>query len=119
MSHINLGNAGESLAQNYLLANGYQILKTNYRYRNGEIDIVASKNDRLVITEVKTRSTDKFGEPYLAVSKAKQQQIIKVANHYIENQNQEWDVRFDVISIIKNEQESRIKHIIDAFYPLV
>lgn len=119
MSHIELGNAGEVIAKNYLQANGYQILDTNYKYKNGELDIIAANNGQLVITEVKTRATAKYGEPHQSVTKQKQKQIIKIANKYLESQNKEWDVRFDVISIIKNERESKLKHIIDAFYPLV
>lgn len=119
MSHLEFGNDGETIAKNYLLANGYDIIDTNFKHKTGELDIIAENNGRLVVTEVKTRATDKYGEPYQAVSLRKQRQIIKVTNKYLEGQKKDWDVRFDVISIVKNDRISKIKHIKDAFYPLV
>lgn len=119
MSHLDFGNEGEKIAKNYLIANGYDIIDTNFKDKSGELDIIAESKGRLIVAEVKTRATDKYGEPYQAVSLRKQRQIIKVTNKYLEGQKKEWDVRFDVISVIKNHRESKIKHIMDAFYPLV
>lgn len=77
----------------------------------GEIDIIAKDSNTLVIIEVKYRKSAKFGRGYEAVNYAKQQKIIKTAQHYINENNIKMPVRFDVISIDDNE----ITHIKSAF----
>jgi len=84
MNHIELGQKGEEIAVEHLQKTGYSILDRNFKFKKAEIDIVCQKNEQLIIVEVKTRHTAVIGEPYLAVTRSKQRQIIKVANKYIE-----------------------------------
>ena len=119
MNHIELGRRGETIATNQLITNGYKVICRNYRVKNAEIDIVCTKDKKLIIVEVKTRNSTIFGEPYLAVTRSKQRQIIRVANKFIEEKDINLEVRFDVISIILNKNAMRLEHIEDAFYPLV
>ena len=119
MNHIELGREGERIAANQLITKGYTIISRNYRLKNAEIDIVCTKDDKLIIVEVKTRNSTIFGEPYLSVTRSKQRQIIRVANNFIEEKDIDMEVRFDVISIILNNNTMRLEHIEDAFYPLV
>jgi putative endonuclease len=119
MNHIALGLEGENIAVNHLVKNGYEILERNYRWKKGELDIICRHNGKLVIVEVKTRNSSALGQPYLAVSLAKQRQIIHIANQYIRERNITEEVRFDIFSIILNERAIKVDHIIDAFYPLV
>lgn len=44
------------MAQKYLKDNKYEIIENNYYTRNGEIDIIASKNNYIIFVEVKTRT---------------------------------------------------------------
>ena len=76
-----------------------------------------SKANELVVVEVKTRHTSSFGVPYQAVTRSKQRQIIKVANEYIVKNKIDMDVRFDVLSIVKNQWQTSIERIENAFYP--
>jgi len=117
MNHIELGQKGEDIAVEHLIAKGYSILNRNFKFKKAEIDIVCEKSNQLIIVEVKTRHTAVIGEPYLAVTRSKQKQIIKVANKYIEENNVFLDVRLDVISIVLNQYGMRLEHIEDAFYP--
>ncbi|GAB6183354.1 YraN family protein [Thermodesulfovibrio hydrogeniphilus] len=111
MGKIDLGREGEKLAAEYLNKKGYKILETNFRTKFGEIDIVAKNKDFIVIVEVKTRLSDKFGEPELAVDYRKQQKLKKLALYYLKHIGKEYPVRFDVIAI----KGSEIHHIEDAF----
>ena len=111
-----LGHQGERIAKDYLIKKGYQILETNWRFSRAEIDIIAMDGQVLVIVEVKTRSTAFFGEPELAVNQHKQQLISDAANAYMEQINHEWEVRFDIISILLQEDKYSIKHFEDAFF---
>ena len=117
MLHLELGQLGENLAVEYLESKAYKILDRNYKWMRHEIDIVCSKANELVVVEVKTRHTSSFGAPYQAVTRSKQRQIIKVANEYIVKNKIDMDVRFDVLSIVKNQWQTSIEHIENAFYP--
>jgi len=116
-NHNELGKKGELLAQKFLQDKGYDIIDTNWRFDKDEIDIVASVNDELVIVEVKTRSTDFFGDPEDSVGYKKEKFLIRATESYLEENNIDLETRFDIIAIILNEKEQRIDHIIDAFYP--
>lgn len=114
--HNELGKKGEKLAQDYLWANGYEILETNYRFEKAEIDIIAQKDDTLVIIEVKTRSSASFGFPEEFISTKKEQLIFEATEGYIEEKAISLPIRFDVISILKKENNTlEVEHFKDAF----
>ncbi|MDO3693975.1 YraN family protein [Wenyingzhuangia sp. chi5] len=113
--HNDLGNLGETLANEYLIKQGYTILDKNWRYLKAEIDIIALKENTLAIVEVKTRSTDFFGSPEEFITKSKIKMLITAADAYVQKRNLNVDVRFDVIAIVKNKKETTIEHIKEAF----
>ena len=115
MTTQELGIFGENLAVSHLISKGYTILDRNWKFRKQEIDIVASYNGQLVIIEVKARQTAEIGEPWMAVTKAKQRIIVQVAHQYIQLKNIDLDSRFDVVSIVHNTFRTKIEHIEDAF----
>ncbi len=112
-----LGIYGEKLAVKLLLEKRHTILTQNYRKGRGELDIVSTDGEMLVITEVKTRNSDALGAPYYAVSRKKQSQIVKLTNAYILENKLMNEVRFDIISIVHNQYRTTIEHIEEAFYP--
>ena len=112
-----LGKLGEELAVEYLIKKGYQILERNWRSGHKEIDIIAQIDDILVIVEVKTRKSDEYGEPDIAVGKDKQQKLIWAADAYVRKNQLDVDVRFDIVSIVFTDEEPVIEYIEDAFYP--
>lgn len=116
-NNIEKGTKGEEEAVAYLVKNGYQVIHKNWRHKHLEIDIIASINNTLVVVEVKWRADDFFGNPVDFVTKSKQKNLIKAAQHYIMENNIFWETRFDVVSIIGNENQPKIEHIISAFYP--
>ncbi|MDQ3046527.1 MAG: YraN family protein [Bacteroidota bacterium] len=113
--HNDTGAKGENLAVDYLKSKGYTTLETNWRFKNLEADIIAKINDTLVIAEVKTRRSNYFGEPETFVTKQKQKNLIKAANEYIERNELDLEVRFDIISIVLGKDRMEINHIEDAF----
>ena len=113
--NIDLGNAGAT----FLSENNYIIKERNWRYKKLEIDIIAEKDDFIIFAEVKSRSGTYFEQPYQAVTKKKQRFIIEAANAYIEKFEVDLESRFDIFSIVKNQNKFNIEHIKDAFYPLV
>lgn len=114
--HNTLGKKGEELAVAYLQERAYVILETNWRAQNAEIDIIARKGDTLVVVEVKTRSSIEYGLPQDFVKPAQIQRLVKAIDHYIELNNLDLGVRFDIIAISKIVADYQIEHIEDAFY---
>jgi Predicted endonuclease distantly related to archaeal Holliday junction resolvase len=68
--------------------------------------------------EVKTRKSSAFGEPEEFVTLQKQRNLIRAAASYITKFGITKEVRFDIVSVILNEQQpAEVKHIPDAFKP--
>jgi putative endonuclease len=117
-AHNELGQLGEQMAANFLEANGYTILERNWRVNRAEIDIIAEHKDTLIFVEVKTRSTDYFGEPEEAVSKRKKRLLAAAASAYMQQKGHEWALRFDIISILMQLGKApKLTHFEDAFFP--
>ena len=113
-----IGQYGESIAIEYLDKLGYQILETNWRFKRAEIDIIAKKAETLVFIEVKTRTYTFYGQPEDSIDASKEAFIIDAAQRYMEKIGHNWEVRFDIISIIlaKNKKLEKISHFKDAFF---
>lgn len=100
-----LGAWGESMAARYYRNCGYTLLGARYRTRFGEIDLIASKRKTIVFVEVKTRSTKRIAEPREAVTRGKQQRLIRAAQSFIQRNELSYDtpMRFDVVEVIPDE----------------
>ena len=96
-----LGRQGETAAASFLIQNDYQILEQNYRYLKAEVDIIALKNSCLVAVEIKTRSSDFFGAPETFLKPKQQQRIVNAIDYYVKQNNLTIEVRFDIISVLK------------------
>ncbi|SHE53814.1 YraN family protein [Chryseobacterium vrystaatense] len=118
-THNDFGKIAEDLAAEYLQKKGYKVLTRNFRFQKAEIDIIAEKENLIIIIEVKARSTDAFMLPQEAVTKTKIKSIVSAANHYLEEFNRNNEVRFDIISVLPDEMKKlTIDHITDAFEAL-
>lgn len=111
------GKRGEDLAQKFLEEKGYKIIKRNFTFGKGEIDIIAKDGDCLVFVEVKTRANYELGEPEYAITQRKQKQLKKIAEAYFYvNGLTEQNCRFDVITIVGDPNKNPIiNHIQNAF----
>ena len=115
--HSKIGVKGEQTAADFLLNKGYAILHRNWRSGSKEVDIIAFKDDLLVIVEIKTRSSTRFAFPEEAVNKKKQQFLKLAAEAFMDANRQYLNCRFDIISIImKNDAIREIVHFEEAFY---
>ena len=115
-THNDFGKLAEDMAVEYLQKNGHKILARNFRFQKAEIDIISEKDDLIIITEVKARSTDAFILPQEAVTKTKIRSIVSAANHYLEEFSKDQEVRFDIISVLPDEKRKLVlEHIADAF----
>ncbi|MDR1528295.1 MAG: YraN family protein [Puniceicoccales bacterium] len=113
--NIDLGKLGEDLATNFLKRKGFKILKRNWAYGRGEIDLVAFDkcHGTLVFVEVKLRSADAFVPGYFAVNGKKKDILRKTCKAYLRQfGSPNICHRFDVVAIEVNQTENfpRISH---------
>lgn len=117
MDTLKVGNIGENAVCEYLLKKGYTITDRNYHSRYGEIDIIAGVDEYIVFVEVKTRANRRFANPCEFVDKRKQTKIMKTAICYMQKNELDKAVRFDVAEVIYSRNEVReINYIENAFW---
>ena len=110
------GEEGEELAAAYLQKKGYTILERNWRHRHWEVDIIASKEKFLYFFEVKTRRSNRFGNPEESVGREKMTAMKNVAEEY-QYQNPAWKyIQFNVLAITMNYGEPIEYFLIEDVY---
>jgi putative endonuclease len=123
-----LGRYGEDVAARHLEASGLRVLARNWRCREGEVDILATEGDVLVVCEVKTRRDVAFGTPLDAVTPLKAARLRRLAARWLADQRAgvvegspaEFDryreVRFDVVSVLRPARgPALVEHLRGAF----
>ena len=110
-----VGRQAEDIAVRFLKKQGFVIKERNYRYQRAEIDIIARKRRLLLFVEVKARSNDQFGTPETCVS-SRQKTLVRVAAaQYILKHDWRHAIRFDIIALLKHNDEMQLTHFEDAF----
>ncbi len=109
------GRDAERTAERFLLRQGLKLIQRNYRGRRGEIDLVMEDADTLVFVEVKSRTAMQHGEAIEAIDLQKQTRIIRTANEYLAQQNQNRYCRFDAIGFNGAVSEQNLQWIKNAF----
>lgn len=95
-----LGDYGEYLARTILEEKGYFIRDAKYHTRYGELDLIATEGKYLVFVEVKTRIGQRFGSGLTAMTKTKQQSLIRSAGCYLWKKGlSNQACRFDLLSL--------------------
>ena len=96
------GAWGETFAANYLKDQGVNIIGKNVHTPYGELDLIGIDGTCYVVFEVKTRSSEIFGNPEDSISTSKSKHIIAAAQYYFQENNLldvSW--RIDVIALQK------------------
>lgn len=114
--HNEFGREGEQLAADFLIKKGYAIKHQNYRYLKSEIDIIAQQGDILAIVEVRARSNDQIISIADTITPKKIKLLVMGADHYVTTNELDVEVRFDMITILKNSKMFKIEHLESAFY---
>ena len=111
------GQTAENHAALFLQKKGYAVLARNFRYLKAEIDLIVRKENTLVVVEVKARSTLNFGTPASFIGKKKIRLLLQAADYFVQAQDLDVDVRFDIISIFNYQGKWTVEHLENAFYP--
>lgn len=113
-----LGRRGEDIAALWLEEHGLLVLDRNWRCAEGELDIVATDHEKVVVCEVKTRSGDLYGSPFEAVTQGKRRKLRRLgllwvtANPVLGFPS----LRFDVIGVwCRPGEVPTVEHRAEAF----
>lgn len=105
-----LGNTGEDLAFQKLIATGLTIRTRNWRCAAGELDLVAEEcapdfvsgdpqATWLVFVEVRTRRGADFGTALQSITPRKAAKLREVAAHYIQQHEWRGPWRIDLVAV--------------------
>lgn len=111
-----MGSAGEDIAEGYLRSRGFSIIERNFRFRGGEIDLIAEKKGELHFVEVKTRRNGSFGDPLQSIGRSKQAHLSRSAQMYLVK-NGQWKSNpkcFSVLVVHEGGEEA-VEFIPNAF----
>ncbi len=101
-----LGARGEAQAARWYTDHGYEVMARNWRCRDGEIDLIVRRQRTIVFCEVKTRTSDAFGLPAEAVTRAKRERLRHLAARWLdESPVRPVGIRFDVAAILDGHLE--------------
>jgi putative endonuclease len=111
MNNRQMGTFYEREAMRFLMSKGVRILETNYRCRQGEIDIIGYEGTCLIFFEVKARKTGVAGTGAEAIDRHKQRKICRVADYYrFEHGIGEYEeIRYDCV-VVDSGKMSWIKN---------
>ncbi len=115
-----IGALGEKIAAEHLTGLGYMIRERNFRSREGEIDIIAEKDDFLVFIEVRTRTSNSYGTPEESVTTQKKERLIALAEAYIEDRDDlpsSWRIDVVAIELGPKRKVARLEIIENAISP--
>ncbi|MYM69533.1 YraN family protein [Pseudoduganella sp. FT55W] len=107
-----LGRQGEDRALAYLLTQGLTLEARNFLCKAGELDLIMLEGPTLVFVEVRQRASSKFGGAAYSVTPAKQQRLLRAAQHYLLRHKIPPPCRFDLIAI-DNDKLSWIQNVLE------
>jgi putative endonuclease len=101
-AHLIRGESAEEQAHKFLVNKGLKPVCRNYRCKLGELDLIMTDHQTLVIIEVRYRKTDQYGSAVESITRAKQSRIIAATHIYLSSQKEDRPIRFDVVAISGN-----------------
>jgi putative endonuclease len=107
------GREGEAAAALFLEKKGFTIIERNFRYREGEVDLIAMEGETVVFVEVKAWSALGIEALEQSLDKKKQYRIIETAKYFLSSHREYkyMAVRFDVVFVAPQG----ITHLASAF----
>ncbi len=106
---MDTGKKGEEVVAQWIISRGGKILHQRWRWKRGEIDIIAIESDTLLFIEVKTRNRSNWdADGLLAITPQKQAKIVTTAQLFLLKHPHltEQPCRFDV-AIVRHQPINR------------
>lgn len=100
-SRVQRGVEAEAAARAFLESAGYDIVHVRYRFRGGEVDLIAREGETLCFVEVRSRAGRALYAPEETVRSVKQHRLAKAAAHFLTHvwQGPVPPCRFDVVAV--------------------
>lgn len=105
--------AEEKVAEEYI-KKGYTILDRRWKLGHTEIDIIAQRDNEIIIIEVKARSGNDE-DALSAVTFDKRRRMVKAADSYLRRLKGEYNYRFDIVACTGSKEKFDIEIYEDAF----
>lgn len=104
-----LGAHGERLVEQWYRDRGYRVLARNWRCRDGELDLIVAHGSDVVVCEVKTRSSDRYGSGFAAVTSSKARRLRRLTARWLREAApfRPGSVRIDVAAVVGRRVEVR------------
>lgn len=112
-----LGYQAEQFVAKQLQKQGYTILDQNYTVKDGELDLIACKDNMVLFVEVKARRSDYFPLSEV-ITPSKQRKVVRAARHFVLNRRLGgYGYRFDVALVHGLPGAARLEYLENAFIP--
>lgn len=95
-----VGESGERLAERWLTDRGMVLVERNWRCSDGEVDLILTDGEAVVICEVKTRTSAAFGQPVEAITRAKLLRLRRLAARWAREHPGHGRLRIDVVGLL-------------------
>ena len=111
-----VGALGEQLVACQLIKGGCEIIEMNYNVpKIGEVDIISDDSGTLVFTEVKTQTKGHgWNEPRTQIDEHKSHRIMNATRYYMDENELDVEIRFDVAEVILGHGKPKINIIKDG-----
>ena len=109
-AHLMCGESAEQQAHNFLINKGLKSVCRNFSCKLGELDLIMTDQQTLVIVEVRFRKTDKYGSAAESITGAKQSRIIAATHVYLSTHKTNGPIRFDVVAMSGNGEINWIQN---------
>ena len=115
--HLKSGEIAERKARRFLEKQGLRVLASNYSCRYGELDLVMSDGEYLVIVEIRYRRHAGFMSPVESITRTKRDRIARSTLHFMQRSAdyRNHPVRFDVIGVSGPLESSTMDWLPGAF----
>lgn len=109
------GQAAEALVDQHARQRGWRCITRNFNTRGGELDLVYTCADELIVVEVRYRARSDYGSAAATVQYRKQRRIISATRYFLLRNPRyaEYAVRFDVVGV---DADDKLDWIENAFY---
>ena len=107
-----IGHRAEDIAAEHLIAAGFRILWRNVRIGPLELDLVAKRDDLVIIVEVRARGVGAFEGPLASITYAKRRLLLRAARGLWRGRLKKMPdvqrVRIDVIALTTSDDGTRL-----------
>ena len=113
---LRTGRSAEALVASYLVRQGYEILDRNVRVGRLELDLVAKRGDLIIVCEVRSRSSGRFGPAVATITQEKIRRIRRATRLFLARHGV-WprEVRLDAAAVtFTGNAEPRIDYFENA-----